>query len=172
MLFQAQGHALAGHGRQAVIDMGTAVETVVIRVVGDGMTMRGRSASEIEQVLAHTWSKIYNQDLLDLLGVPIGHGARPHSRWWAEHYSARNEAVHAGDRIPQNAALESIQETWELIDWIGSRLRELPDLAPMGRVMERQSDDPGDRVPPDQHRPENSVQRLKWIILTDNEGPT
>lgn len=170
MLFQADGHALAGQGRQAVIDMGTAVEAVVTRVLCDGMTIRGRSRTEIEEVLSHSWKQIYNQDLLDLLGVPLGQGGRCHSRWWAEHYRTRNEAVHAGARIPQNAALESISDTWELIDWIGTRLRELPDLAPMGRVMERQPDGPGDRVPPDQHHPEDSVEWLRRVIPTGDDA--
>lgn len=112
--------------------MGTAVEAVVIRVVRDGMAMRGRNEKEIEEVMSQGWSKVYNQDLLDLLGIPVGQGGRFHSRWWAEHYPRRNEAVHSGARIPQNEAISAISDTYGLIDWIGSRLRETPDLAPMG----------------------------------------
>ena len=172
MLFQAHSHALAGQGRQAMIDMGTAVEAVVTRVLRDGMTIRRRSSTEIEDVLSHPWKEIYNQDLLHILDIPIGQGGRSHSRWWVDHYRARNEAVHSGVRIPQNAAVEAISDTWELIDWIGARLRELPDLAPIGLVMERKPEGPGDRVPPEDHHPEDVVQRLARVIPARDDEQT
>jgi hypothetical protein len=170
MLFQAQGHALAGQGRRAMIDMGTAVEALVIRVVSDGMAMRGRNEAEIEKVIPRSWSKVYNQDLLDLLGIPVGQGGRVHSRWWAEHYLRRNEAVHSGARIPQNEATSAISDTYDLVDWIGNRLREMPDLAPMGRVMEFQPGGPSDRVPPEDHHPEDHTQALKRVIKTRDDA--
>ncbi len=142
MLFQAQSHALSGRGRQAVIDMGTAVEAVVLRVLQDGMTIRGHSSAEIERVVEGRWKDAFNRDLLVLLGVPIGRGSSYHSRWWSNHYRTRIEAVHAGARISQDVAMEAIVDSWELIDWIGRCLRERPDLEALGRALELKRLDP------------------------------
>lgn len=135
LLFQAQGHALAGRGRQAAIDMGTAVEGVVLRVIRDAMTIRGRTETEIEATLDRRWKDLFNRDLLEILDVRLGQADACHSKWWSQHYRLRIDAVHGGSRIPQDLAMEAVVDSWELIDWIGNRLREQPDLAPMGEVL-------------------------------------
>lgn len=144
MLFQAQSHALAGRGRQSMIDMGTAIESVVLRVIRDSMAIRGHSSAEIERVAEQRWKDLFNRDLLRVLGVPIGQGSPYHSKWWAEHYRTRIEAVHTGARIPQDVAMGAVLDSWELIDWIGDRLRQQPDLAPLGEVLKLKRNQPQD----------------------------
>lgn len=136
MLFQAQNHALAGRSRQAVIDMGTAVESVVIRVIHDAMKIRGRSKSEIDEALDQRWRDIFNRDLLEVLGVPVGQASAEHSNWWSKHYPTRNAAVHSGARVSQDVALNAVFDSGDLIEWISERLRSQPDLAPLGEALE------------------------------------
>jgi len=136
MLVQAQSHALAGRGRQAAIDMGTAVEGVVLRVIREAMTIRGHSEIEIRRALERRWKDIFNRDLLEILGVPIGQGGVHHSKWWTQHYRTRVEAVHTGVWIPPNVAMTAVADSWDLIDWIGDRLRKHPDLVPIGRMLD------------------------------------
>lgn len=144
MLFQAQGHVLAGRGRQAMIDMGTGVEGVVLRVIRDALTLRGQSEEEVDRALERRWKDIFNRDLLEILDVPLGQAGALHSKWWSQHYRLRIEAVHTGARIPQNLALKAVADSWELINWIGERLREQPDLVEIGEVLRRKSH-PGGR---------------------------
>jgi hypothetical protein len=151
MMVQAQAHAVAGRGRQAVIDMGTAVESVVSNVIREALAKREHSEGEIERVLERRWKDIFNRDLLEVLGVPIGQAGPHHSKWWAEHYRTRVEAVHTGARTPPNVAMTAVAETWDLIDWIGVRLRENPELAHMGDVLE--------------------IERFRLIDVTDGPHP-
>jgi hypothetical protein len=144
MLFQAQGHALAGRSRQAVIDMGTAVESVVMRVIHDAMTIRGRSKSEIEEVLERRWRDLFNRDLLDLFEVPVGQAGPQHSKWWSKHYRTRNEVVHSGARVSQDVAMSAVLDSADLIEWISERLREQPDLAPLGEALKIKRLEPDD----------------------------
>jgi hypothetical protein len=151
MMVQAQAHAVAGRGRQAVIDMGTAVESVVSSVIREALVRREHSEGEIERVLERRWKDIFNRHLLEVLGVPIGQAGPHHSRWWAEHYRTRVEAVHTGARTPLNVAMNAIAETWDLIDWIGVRLRAIPELADMGEVLE--------------------IERFRLVDVTDGPHP-
>lgn len=151
MMVQAQAHAVAGRGRQAVIDMGTAVESVVSSVIREALAIREHGEEEIARVLERRWKDVFNRDLLEVLGVPMGQAGPCHSRWWAEHYRTRIEAVHTGARTPPNVAMKAVAETWDLIDWIGVRLREIPELAHMGEVLE--------------------IDRFRLVDLTDGPFP-
>lgn len=134
LLFQAQGAALAGRGRQTVVDAGTAVESMVALVLREGMRAKGRSDSEIEAHLDETkWKTLYNRDLLEILGVPVGQGGAEHAKWWRVHYPSRNEVVHAGAVPSQDDVSAIVSDTWDLFDWIGQKARAHPDLSAFGK---------------------------------------
>jgi hypothetical protein len=136
LLFQAQGAALAGRGRQAVMDAGTAVESMVALVLREGLRAKGKADSEIEGILGELkWRDIYNRELLKFLGVPAGQGGAAHAKWWRVHYKRRNDAVHGGLVPSQDDASEMISDTWDLFEWIGEQAREQPDLAKFGKTI-------------------------------------
>ena len=134
LLFQAQAAALAGRGRQAVIDAGTAVEAMVALVIREGLRARGRSEAQIESLLNETkWRTVYNRELLNVLGVASGEGGGAHAKWWRVHYKQRNAAVHSCVVPSRDAASEMVSDTWDLFDWIGEKARSHPDLGSFGQ---------------------------------------
>jgi hypothetical protein len=133
LLFQAQASAVAGRGRQATIDAGTAVEALVALVIGEALRAKGVTDAEVEDALNQRWSAVYNRELLKALGVQPGKGGPEHSKWWRVHYKRRNEAVHNGASPDQDAALEMVSDTWDLFDWIGEKARAQPTLATLGK---------------------------------------
>lgn len=135
LLFQAQASAVAGRGRQATIDAGTAVEALVALVIGEALRAKGVTDAEVEDTLSQRWSTVYNHELLKVLGVQPGNGGVEHSKWWRIHYKRRNEAVHHGATPDQDAALEMVSDTWDLFDWIGEKTRAQPALAILGKTM-------------------------------------
>ncbi len=77
LLFQAQASARAGRRRQAVTDMGTAVESFVYELIRSAMQVRGSTRADLEALSRDRWTDVYNKTLLDVLGVPRGQGDRP-----------------------------------------------------------------------------------------------
>jgi hypothetical protein len=135
LLYQAQGHALAGRGRQAVIDMGTAVESLVGTTIKEAMRMRGSSKAEIGEVFEKQWKTVFNRVLLETLGTPIGAGGPAHSKWWAEAYKLRTKVVHAGAPVTSAQGEGAVARTRDLFEWIGERLRAQEDLAEIGEAI-------------------------------------
>jgi hypothetical protein len=135
LLFQAQAHALAGRSRQAVIDMGTAVEALVAAVITAALGARGRTAEEIDAVLAERWRDVYNRELLKILDVPVGGGPRQHVDWWRHDYDLRVKVVHHGHRPSHSEATKAVTDSWDLADWIGERLRAQPDLVEVAEAI-------------------------------------
>jgi hypothetical protein len=124
LLFQAQSEARAGRGRQAVIDAGTAVEMLVLFVIGEVMRRSGEPEAQVEQLREEKWKNVFNRRLLEALSVPIGSSGPEHTGWWRNAYVLRVQAVHKGHRPSQTVALEVISQTWDLFEWIGDKLRE------------------------------------------------
>jgi hypothetical protein len=135
LLFQAQSEARAGRGRQAVIDAGTAVEILVIYVIGEVMRRRGESEQDIDTLNERRWKTVFNQDLLEVLDVPVGQSGAEHSRWWRNTYGLRVRAVHKGHRPSQGEALQVVSDSWDLFEWIGDRLRTNPDLEDLAKTI-------------------------------------
>lgn len=135
LLYQAQGHALAGRGRQAVIDMGTAVESLVSTTIKEAMRVRGSPEEEIGQVFEKQWKTIFNRILLETLGIERGSGGAAHSKWWAEAYKLRTRVVHAGAPVTTAQGEGAVARTWDLFRWTGERLRAQEDLAEMGSAI-------------------------------------
>lgn len=133
LLFQAQASAVAGRGRQATIDAGTAVEALVALVIREALRANGATDAEVEDALNQRWSAVYNRELLKALGIQPGNGGAEHSKWWRVHYKRRNEAVHHGATPDQDDALEMVSDTWDLFDWIGEKARAQPTLATLGK---------------------------------------
>lgn len=135
LLFQAQASALAGRGRQAVIDAGTAVEALVALVIREALRAESVADTKIASTLNQKWPTVFNQELLKALGVSPGEGGAEHSKWWRVHYKRRNQAVHDGLTPSKDAALEMVSDTWDLFDWIGAKARARQDLATLGRSL-------------------------------------
>ncbi len=135
LLFQAQASAVAGRGRQAVIDAGTAVEALVALVIREALQAEGASDTKTASTLSQRWPTVFNQELLKALGVSPGEGGPEHSKWWRVHYKRRNQAVHDGMTPDKDAALEMVSDTWDLFDWIGAKARLKPDLATFGKSL-------------------------------------
>jgi len=138
LLYQAQGHSLAGRGRQAVIDMGTAVESLVSTTIKEAMRVRDHSPEQIEAVFEKQWKTIFNRVLLETLGIEIGAGSAAHSKWWAEAYKMRTAVVHAGAPVTSEKSERAVARTWSLFEWIGERLRTQDDLVPLGEAIRLQ----------------------------------
>jgi len=135
LLYEAQGHSLAGRGRQAVIDTGTAVESLVGTTIKEAMQVRDQPPEEIDAVFENRWTTIYNRTLLETLGIPIGAGGAAHSKWWAEAYKLRTGVVHAGAPVTSEQSERAVARTWALFEWIGERLGATKDLAPLGEAI-------------------------------------
>jgi hypothetical protein len=135
LLFQAQASALAGRGRQAVIDAGTAVEALVALAIREALRAEGVADTQIASTLNQRWPTVFNQELLKALGVSPGEGGPEHSKWWRVHYKRRNQAVHDGVTPGKEVALEMVSDTWDLFDWIGAKARAKPGLATFGKSL-------------------------------------
>lgn len=135
LLYQSQGHSLAGRSRQAIIDMGTAVEALVSTVIKEAMLLRGHSEPDVEKVFEKQWKMIFNHVLLETLGVEIGAGGAAHSKWWTEAYKTRTKVVHAGMRVTPEQSQAAVERTWALFEWIGERLRAQDDLVALGEAI-------------------------------------
>jgi hypothetical protein len=133
LLFQAQASAVAGKGRQATIDAGTAVEALVALVIREALRAEGESDTKIASTLSQRWPTVFNRELLKALGISPGEGGAEHSKWWRVHYKRRNEAVHNGATPSKDAALEMVSDTWDLFDWIGKKARAKSTLANLGK---------------------------------------
>ncbi|MGA9636846.1 MAG: hypothetical protein WBQ41_16540 [Solirubrobacterales bacterium] len=134
LVFQAQAHALAGRGRQSVMDMGTGVEALVSEVVRGALTLRGGTEAGVNKLLSDTkWRDVFNDELPKALGVPKGQNEPQHAKWWRDCYPLRTKTVHRGYRPVQDEALTAVDATWDLFDWIGNKAREQPDLKAMGK---------------------------------------
>ncbi|MGE0066113.1 MAG: hypothetical protein AB7F97_07515 [Solirubrobacterales bacterium] len=127
-LFGAQLEARGGRSRQAVIDAGTAVEMMVFWLLGEVKRRRGESEAEIEQIEEQKWTKVFNRELPEALGVPIGATGAAHASWWRNAYQLRVRSVHKGYRPSQAQALRSVAETWDLFEYFGERLKAIPEL--------------------------------------------
>lgn len=133
LLFQAQAYAFAGRGREAIIDIGTSVEAMVTLVVRHALKTRGQSEVDIDRMLTESrWKTIYNSELLAVIGVPKGAAPAQHAKWWRTHYQRRIDAVHKGERITREQALEAVSDTWDLFDWLGKQIRSQPDIKKFG----------------------------------------
>lgn len=135
LLFQAQSHAAAGRARQAVIDMGTAIESLVTQTVEGALRAHGTDESEVSRILGRRWRDLYNKELPGVLGVTPGQAGKAHSDRWRDGYSLRVEVVHHGAPATQPAALKAVSLAWDLIAWMGERARESPELAEMGDAL-------------------------------------
>jgi hypothetical protein len=127
-LFGGQLDARAGRCRPAVIDAGPAVEMMVFWLLGEVMRRRGAGESEIEKLNELRWKDVFNRELPEALGVPVGATGPIHAGWWRNAYELRVRAVHKSYRPTQPEALKVISETWDLFDWLGERLRSIPVL--------------------------------------------
>jgi hypothetical protein len=78
---------------------------------------------------------IYNRVLLETLGIEIGAGGAPHSKWWAEAYKLRTKVVHSGMPVTPAQAEGAVERTWALFEWIGERLRAQTDLVALGEAI-------------------------------------
>jgi hypothetical protein len=143
LLYQSQGHSLAGRGRQAVIDMGTAVESLVSTVIKETMRLRGHGEDEIEKEFEKQWRTIFNRVLLETLGVEIGAGGAAHSKWWAEAYKTRTKVVHGGMPVTPEQSEKAVERSWALFEWIGERLRAQDDLVALGEAISLEHPDSG-----------------------------
>jgi hypothetical protein len=56
------------------------------------------------EVFEAKWKTVYNRSLLETLGIPVGGGGAAHSKWWAEAYKLRNNAVHRGMAVAAKEA--------------------------------------------------------------------
>ena len=119
LIFQGQAHYYAGRTRQAVIDVGTAVESIVATLLRRIWTDSGIGENEAENRLARArWTELYNRVLLDALEVPAGEGGKSHSDWWSHAYQLRTEVVHRAAEVHMEAAGLAVELSWELVDWL------------------------------------------------------
>jgi hypothetical protein len=133
LLFQAQGQSLAGRSRQAVIDMGTAVESLVTVSIREAMRIRGRSEDAITEVFEAKWKTVYNRSLLETVGVPVGAGGAAHSKRWSDAYRVRNDIVHKGVAVGAGEARRVVDRSWDFFEWAGERLRAQEDWPSLAR---------------------------------------
>jgi hypothetical protein len=133
LLFQAQASAVAGRGRQATIDAGTAVESLVALVIKEALRAEGASDTDIADTLSQRWPTVFNRELLKALGISSGEGGAEHAKWWRVHYKRRNDAVHSGATPSKDAALEMVSDTWDLFDWIERKARVHASLSMPGK---------------------------------------
>lgn len=113
LLFQAQSHSLAGRSRQAVIDTGTAIESLVTVSIREAMRVRGRSEDDVGELFEAKWKTVYNRSLLETLGVPVGAGGAAHSKWWADADKLRNDVVHRGMAVAAEDAERAVARSWD-----------------------------------------------------------
>jgi hypothetical protein len=118
-----------------VIDIGTAVESLVTVSIREAMRVRGSSEADISEVFEAKWKTVYNRSLLEILDVPVGAGGAAHSMWWADAYKLRNDVVHRGTAVAAEEAERAVARSWDFFEWVGERLRAQDDLAAFGEAV-------------------------------------
>ena len=135
LLFGAQTHLAACHERQAILDSGTAIEMIVSDVVR-GVARRRDNFDGDAATRAPFRSRFEHHVPLALGdGVPAPDVGDARASWWEKGYLVRNAVVHEGHAADTTEAREAVESAWNLIDALGSQLREVDDTERLGEFL-------------------------------------